>query len=121
MNGLNLRYEQVPLRKESPDVQLVYSCPLAQDTTGQVDSRQRQTGKLRGRDIDPPTPGLNLNDAANDEVADFWYVARAEGSDGEELVRLEDRASDRGYDLSAAVRDVGTVTSVAVPLAYAQK
>jgi hypothetical protein len=52
----------------------------------------------RGRDIDFPAILLDLDDAADDEVADLGRIAGAEGNDGEELVGFEDCASEgRGY------------------------
>jgi hypothetical protein len=52
----------------------------------------------RGRDVDFPAILLDLDDAADDEVANLGRVAGAEGKDGEELVSFKDRASEgRGY------------------------
>lgn len=52
----------------------------------------------RGRDVDFPAILLDLDDAADDEVADLGRIAGAEGKDGEELVGFEDGTSEgRGY------------------------
>ena len=52
----------------------------------------------RGRDIDFPAILLDLDNTADDEVADLRRIAGAEGKDGEELVGFEDCASEgRGY------------------------
>jgi hypothetical protein len=52
----------------------------------------------RGRDVDFPAVLLDLDDAADDEVADLRRIAGAKGKDGEELVGFEDGASEgRGY------------------------
>ena len=52
----------------------------------------------RGRDVDFPAILLDLDDAADDEVADLGRIAGAEGKDGEEFVGFEDGAGEgRGY------------------------
>ncbi len=43
-------------------------------------------GEQRGGEIDFPALGLDFDDAADDEVADFGGVAGTEGADREELV-----------------------------------
>ena len=52
----------------------------------------------RRRDVDFPPVLLHFDDPADDEVADFGSVARAEGKDREQLVSFEDGAGEgRGY------------------------
>lgn len=55
-------------------------------------------GEQRGGQIDFPALRLHLDDAADDQVADFGRVARAEGADGEEFVGFEEGAGDGGED-----------------------
>ncbi len=55
-------------------------------------------GEQGGGEVDFPALGLDLDDAADDEVADFGGVARAEGPDGEEFVGFEEGAGDGGED-----------------------
>ncbi len=55
-------------------------------------------GEQGGGEVDFPALGLDLDDAADDEVADFGGVARAEGADGEEFVGFEEGAGDGGED-----------------------
>lgn len=43
-------------------------------------------GEERGGQVDFPAFGLDFDDAAHDEVANFGGVAGAEGADGEEFV-----------------------------------
>lgn len=85
---LDLGDDEVALGEEAADLQLVRLGALAQDAAGQVDGRDLQDGELRGGDVDAPALGLDLDDAADDEVADLRGVAGAQGPHGEELVRL---------------------------------
>lgn len=66
----------------------------------------------RGGEVDFPALRLHLDDAADDEVADFGRVARAEGTDGEEFVGFEEGAGDGGEDLGGRGVGVGSVASV---------
>jgi len=50
--------------------------------------------------------------AADDEIADFGGVARAEGQDGEEFVGFVDGAGDGGEDCGGLGGGVGAVASV---------
>lgn len=52
----------------------------------------------RGSEIDFPAPGLDVRDAADDEVADFGGVPRAQGRDGEEFVGAGEGAGEGGED-----------------------
>ncbi|KAJ6257312.1 Dihydroorotase [Drechslerella dactyloides] len=60
-------------------------------------------GGVWGGDVDAPALGLDFEDAADDEIADFGNVAEAQGADGEELVGFGDRAGERGDDGLGAV------------------
>ena len=111
---LDLGDEQVALGEEAADLQLVRLGALAEDAAGQVDGRDLQHGELRGGDVDAPPLGLHLDDAADDEVADFWGVARAERLDGKELVGLGEGACEGGCDGCAVCWDVGAVTAVII-------
>ena len=51
-----------------------------------------------GGEVDLPALRLHLDDAADDQGADFGGIARAEGADGEEFVGLEEGAGDGGED-----------------------
>lgn len=55
---------------------------------------------------------MHLDDAADDEVANFGGVACAEGADGEEFVGFEEGAGDGGEDLGGCGVGVGSVASV---------
>lgn len=55
-------------------------------------------GEERGADVDFPTARFDVDDAAEDEVADLGRVARAERLDGEELVGAEEGAGQGGED-----------------------
>lgn len=68
-------------------------------------------GQQRGGQVDFPALRLHLDDAADDEVADFGRVARAEGADGEEFVGLEQGAGDGGEDLGGRGVRVGPVAA----------
>ena len=70
-------------------------------------------GEQRGGEVDLPALGLHFDDAADDEVADFGRVARAEGTDGEELVGFEEGAGDGGEDCCGVGGGGGGVGSVA--------
>ncbi len=67
-----------------------------------------------GGEIDFPALGLDLDDAADDQVANFGRVARAEGADGEEFVGFEEGAGDGGEDRRVGLRGggVGSVAAV---------
>lgn len=65
-----------------------------------------------GGEVDFPALRLDFDDAADDEVADFGRVARAEGADGEEFVGFEEGAGDGGEDLRRCGVRVGSVASV---------
>ncbi len=71
-------------------------------------------GEQGGGEIDFPALGLDLDDAADDQVADFGRVARAERADGEELVGFEEGAGDGGEDRRVGLRGggVGSVAAV---------
>ena len=64
------------------------------------------------RQVDFPPLSLHFDDPANDEVADFGRVARAEGTDGEEFVGFEEGAGDGGDDLEGGGAGVGSVAAV---------
>ena len=66
----------------------------------------------RGGEIDFPAFGLDFDDAADDEVADFGGVAGAEGGDGEEFVGFEEGAGDGGEDCGGGGGGVSAMTSV---------
>lgn len=83
---LDLGDEQVALGEEAPDLELVGLGALAEDAAGEVDGGDLEDGELGGGDIDAPALGLDLDDAADDEVANLRVVARAEGPHGKELV-----------------------------------
>ena len=68
-------------------------------------------GEQGGGEVDFPALGLDLDDAADDEVADFGGVARAEGADGEELVGFQKGAGDGGEDGRGVRVRVGPVAS----------
>lgn len=68
-------------------------------------------GEQRGGEVDFPALRLHLDDAADDEVADFRGVARAEGADGEEFVGFEEGAGDGGEDLGGGGVRVGSVAA----------
>lgn len=68
-------------------------------------------GEQRGGEVDFPALRLHLDDAADDQVADFRGVARAEGPDGEELVGFEEGAGDGGEDLRGRGVRVGSVAA----------
>ena len=66
-----------------------------------------------GAEIDFPALGLDFEDAADDEVADFGCITRAEGEDGEKFVGFEEGAGDGGGDcLWGVEREVGAVPTV---------
>ena len=68
-------------------------------------------GEQRGGEVDFPALRLHLDDAADDKVADFRGVARAEGADGEEFVGFEEGAGDGGEDLGGGGVRVGSVAA----------
>lgn len=71
-------------------------------------------GQQRGGEVDFPALGLDFDDAADDQVADFGGVARAEGADGEEFIGLEEGAGDGGEDAGGGGVGVGSVASAVV-------
>lgn len=97
-NTLHLRDEQIALCEKRPDGQLVRARALPQDAAGQIDSGEGKVREERGGEIDFPALGLDFDDAADDEVADFGGVARAQGADGEELVGFLEGACYGGED-----------------------
>lgn len=70
-------------------------------------------GEQGAREVDFPALGLHLDHAADDEVAGFGQVARAEGADGEELVGFDEGAGDGGVDLRVGRGGGGGVGPVA--------
>lgn len=109
---LHLGDDQVPLGEEAPNLQLVDLGALAQDAAGQVDGRDGEDGELGGGDVDAPALGLDLGDAADDEVADLGVVARAEGAHREELVCAREGAGEGGCDGCGVGEDVCAVAAV---------
>ena len=66
----------------------------------------------RGGEIDFPAFGLDFDDAAYDEVADFGRVARAQGADGVEFVRfLEGAGYGGGHGGGGCGGEVGAVAA----------
>lgn len=114
VQSLHLRNDQIPLGEERPDLQLVRLGALPLDATGKVYGGELEDGELRGGDVNAPAAGLDLGDAADDEVAYLGGVAGAEGPDGEELVGFCYGAGDGGGDVCCLRGDVGTVASVGV-------
>lgn len=82
IHALHLRNQQIALGEKRPDGKLVRARPLPQYASGQVDGGEGQVREQGGGEIDFPALGLHLDDAADDQVADFGGVARAEGPDG---------------------------------------
>lgn len=103
--------EQVALGEEAPDLELVGLGALAEDAAGEVDGGDLEDGELGGGDVDAPALGLDLDDAADDEVANLGVVARAEGTHGEELVCAGEGACEGGGDGGGVEGDVGAVTA----------
>lgn len=108
---LDLGDDEIPLGEEAPDLQLVRLGALAQDAAGEVDGGDGEDGELRGRDVDAPAAGLDLGDAADDEVADLRVVAGAEGPDAEELVGAGEGAREGGGDGGGVGEDVCAVAA----------
>jgi hypothetical protein len=94
IDTLHFSNQQVALGEKCPDVELIDCCALAEDATREVDGGEGKNGEKRASDVDSPTLGLHFDDAADDQVADFWCIACAEGYDGEEFVCFEDCAED---------------------------
>ena len=111
---LHLRHQQISLREERPDVKLIHRSPFPQYPTRQVNARKRQRSHKRRSDIDTPALRLDLDDAANDEVADFGGVPCTDGGDGEEFVGFLDGAGDGGADEGAAGGGECTVASAVI-------
>jgi len=89
---LHLRHQQLPLPEKRPDRQLVRGRPFADDAAGEGDRAEGQLREEGGGDVDAPALGFDGADAPDDEVADGGRVARGEGRQGEELVRVEEGA-----------------------------
>lgn len=89
---LHLRHHQLPLPEKSPYRQLVRGRPFAEDAAGEVDSAEGELREEGGGDVDAPALGFDSADAPDDEVPDGGRVARGEGVQGEELVRVEEGA-----------------------------
>jgi hypothetical protein len=98
MHTLHLRDDQIALGEKRPDLQLIGTGAAAQNASGQIDRGKRELGEQRGGDVDFPPARLHLDDAANDQVADFGRVARAQRLDREEFVGFLDGAGDGGDD-----------------------
>ncbi|GJC85175.1 putative glutamate--cysteine ligase regulatory subunit [Colletotrichum liriopes] len=111
---LDLGHHQVAFRKKRPDLQLVRVGALAEDAAGEVDGGDLEDGELRGADVDAPALRLDLDDAADDQVADLGGVAGAEGADGEELVGAGYGAGDGGNNFCRRGGNVGSVASVSL-------
>ncbi|GKT90567.1 glutamate-cysteine ligase modifier subunit [Colletotrichum tofieldiae] len=111
---LDLGHHQVAFRKKRPDLQLVRVGALAEDAAGEVDGGDLEDGELRGADVDAPALRLDLDDAADDQVADLGGVAGAEGADGEELVGAGYGAGDGGNNFCRRGCNVGSVASVSL-------
>lgn len=90
--ALHLGDHEVALDEEGADVEFVDGGAFAQDAAGQVDGGEGEGGEEGRGEGDAPAPGLHFGDAADDEVADFGGVARAERVDGEEFVGFLERA-----------------------------
>lgn len=112
MELLDLCDDKVSLGEEGADLELVRVGALAEDAAGEVNCRDLENGELGGADVDAPAFGLDLYDAADDEVAYLGGVAGAEGPDGEELVCAGYGACDGGDDVCCVLGDVGSVASV---------
>ena len=111
IHALHLRDQQIPFAKERPDGQFVRTGALAQYAAGKVDGGEGQVSEERSGEVDFPAFGLDLDDAADDEIANLRRVARAEGPYGEEFVGFDEGAGDRGKDLGSARMGVGSVTA----------
>lgn len=111
MQLLDLRDDEVALGEEGADLEFVRVGALAEDAAGQVDGGDLEDGELRGADVDAPALGLDLDYAADDEVADLGGVAGAQGPDGEELVGAGYGSRNGGDDFGGARGDVGAVAS----------
>jgi len=111
-DALHLRDEQIALGEEGADVEFVDGGAFAQDAAGEVDGGEGEGGEEGRRYVDAPAPGLHFCYAADDEIADFGGVARAEGQDGEEFVGFVDGAGDGGEDCGGLGGGVGAVASV---------
>lgn len=109
---LDLGDDEVALGEEGADLELVGLGALAEDAAGEVDGGDLEGGELRGGDVDAPAAGLDLGDAADDEVAYLGGVAGAEGADGEELVGPGEGAGQGGYDGRAVFGYVRAMTAV---------
>jgi len=75
------------------------------------------------RQIDFPTAGLHFDDAADDQVAYFWGVPRAEGVDGEEFVCFLEGPGDGGEDFGVRVggEGVGAVAAAGSCVSWGSK
>ena len=96
MYRLHLGKDQITLGEKRADGQLVRGRALSQNSTWEVDRAEREVGEQRGGEVDFPALGVDFDDAADDEVADFGGVARAEGVDGEEFVGDVDGSREGG-------------------------
>lgn len=111
MQLLNLGDEQIALGEEAPDLELVGLGALAEDAAGEVDGGDLEDGELGGGDVDAPALGLDLDDAADDEVADLRVVARPQGTHREQLVGAGEGAGEGGGDGGGVWGDVGAVAA----------
>lgn len=118
--ALHLRDEQLPLAEKLPDRQFIRRGAFPQDPTGQVDGGEGEVREQGGAEVDFPSARFHREDPADDQVADFGRVARAEGVDAEELVGAEEGAGDGGEDgWSGRGGIVGAVAAVVIWSAWA--
>lgn len=114
MHALNLCDYQVTFAEEVPNLQLVRARPSAQNTTRKIDRRERKLGQERSCNVDLPPPRLNLHNAPDDQIADFWVVASSKGMYREKFVGFLDGAGDGRDDRRGKGGYVSAVASCIV-------
>lgn len=114
MQLLHFRNNQVSLREETSDLQLVCFGTLPEDAAGEVDGGDLEDGELGGGNVDAPTLGLDFDDATDDEVTNLGCIAGAEGPNGEEFVGFRKGASEGGGDGGGSRRNIGAVATKAI-------
>lgn len=118
MHALNLCDYQVTFAEEVPNLQLVRARPSAQNTARKIDRRERKLGQERSCNVDLPPPRLNLHNAPDDQVADFWVVASSKGMYREKFVGFLDGAGDGRDDRRGKGGYVSAVASCIVSLLF---